>query len=76
MIMPDLHTVTIVTYDCKRIVRASSEREAALLAESVLRLLYERGEAIGFRVEGFDAAAIQRIAAYLDEIVLEVAAGS
>jgi hypothetical protein len=76
MSAPDLYTVTIFTYGYKRIVRASSERDAALCAEAVLRLLYEHGEGIGFRVEGSNTAAVQRIGAYLDEIVFEVAAGA
>ncbi|WP_336491261.1 hypothetical protein [Methylobacterium nigriterrae] len=56
----------------RRILNASSEREAALMAEATLRQIHEVGEPIGFSVEAPDPDAVDRIADYLDGVIAEL----
>jgi hypothetical protein len=65
--------VTIDTFVYRRTARAASEREAARQAEGLIRLLYDREDAISVAVEAPDDAATARIADYLETVVLEVA---
>ncbi len=50
----------------------ASEREAALAAESVVRLHCDRPGGIGFVIDAADARASRRIAAYISDVMAEV----
>ncbi|KAA0125839.1 hypothetical protein CIW48_01720 [Methylobacterium sp. P1-11] len=56
----------------QRILLATSEREAALKAESVLRRYDAPPGAAGFIIEATDTQASTRIAAYLADVALEM----
>ena len=64
--------VMLVTPDGRRALRASTEREVALMAESVLRRFECRTMAVGFSVTGPDKAAGARIAFYLNDVAREL----
>ena len=55
------------------ILRAPTERELATKAETLLRRVEARGELFGFSVTGPSAASIDRIKAYLEDVLVEVA---
>lgn len=56
----------------RRVLRATSEREAALKAESVLRRYDVPPGGAGFIIEASDTQARARIAAYLADVALEM----
>jgi hypothetical protein len=64
--------IDIRTLYSRSILRAPSEREAALKAESLIRKVHARGELAGFRIEGPDAAATGRLSEYLEGVMAEV----
>ena len=64
--------VTLVTRDERRVLEARSEREIALMGESVLRRYDGQPWAVGFYVDGGDRRAARRIALYLNDVTLEL----
>ncbi|KQS83645.1 MULTISPECIES: hypothetical protein [Methylobacterium] len=56
----------------RRVLRATSEREAALKAESVLRRYDVLPGGAGLIIEASDTRASARIAAYLADVALEM----
>lgn len=64
--------ITIFKGDDRRVLRAKSEREAALMAESVIRQIDDGASCAGFIVEASDTEAGKRIAAYLADVALEM----
>ncbi|WP_336492573.1 hypothetical protein [Methylobacterium nigriterrae] len=66
------YQVTIAAGRGPRTVSAPTEREAALMAESVLRQYEGEALGIGFWIDCADAAAGRRIAAYLADLALEL----
>lgn len=71
--MPEtLFRVTLETRDGRRALTASSEREVALMAESVLRRYERQTLTVGFSVECADREAGSRIAFYLTDLALEL----
>lgn len=70
---PDAHVrVTLETRNGRRVLVVTSEREAALMAESVLRRFEGRSITIGFCVDCADREASRRIALYLTNLALEL----
>ncbi len=67
----DAFLITLHASGFVRRLMAPTEREAALAAESVVRLHGERPGGIGFVIDAADARAIRRIAAYLSEVIAE-----
>ncbi|KAB1072450.1 hypothetical protein [Methylobacterium planeticum] len=66
------YRVTIAIRDAVRTVSAATEREVALMAESVLRQHQGETLAVGFWVDCADAEVGRRIAAYLTDLALEL----
>lgn len=66
------YRITVFHGDDRRVLRAKSEREAALMAESVIRRYEDLPGGAGFIVETSDAEASKRIAAYLADVALEM----
>jgi hypothetical protein len=64
--------VTLETRDGRRVLTAATEREAALMAESVLRRYAGEPLKVGFCVECTEREASRRIAFYLTDLVLEL----
>ena len=64
--------VMLETCDGRRVLRASTEREAALMAESVLRRYEGKAMTVGFSVEGPNPGGTRRIAFYLTDVALEL----
>jgi hypothetical protein len=64
--------VTLQTPDGRRILTARSEREVALMAESVLRRYESWPRTVGFYVDCGDRGAGRRIALYLTDVTLEL----
>ncbi|KQP62288.1 hypothetical protein [Methylobacterium sp. Leaf112] len=64
--------VTLVTRDERRVLEARSEREIALMGESVLHRYEGQPWAVGFYVDGWDRRAVRRIALYLNDVTLEL----
>lgn len=64
--------VTLETRDGRRILSAATEREAALMAESVLRRYEGESFTVGFCVDCADREASHRIAFYLTDLALEL----
>lgn len=64
--------VTLNTRDGQRILTAPAEREAALMAESVMRRYEGETLRVGFAVACPDPDARQRIAFYLTDLALEL----
>ncbi|WP_456684707.1 hypothetical protein [Bradyrhizobium sp. P5_C11_2] len=56
----------------RRVLLARSEREAALMAESVIRRYDDPPGRVGFIIDASDAQASARIAAYLDDAAQEM----
>ena len=56
-----------------RTVTSPSEREAALMAESILRQFTGNVMSVGYWVDCSDTGAMQRIAHYLDGLAAELA---
>lgn len=67
-----LFRVTLETRDGCRALTASTEREAALMAESVLRRYERQTLTVGFSVDCADREAGSRIAFYLTDLALEL----
>ena len=67
-----VYRVTIVAPDAVRTVSAATEREVALMAESVLRQHEGETLAVGFWVDCNDAEVGRRIAAYLTDLAFEL----
>ncbi|MGH1590232.1 hypothetical protein ACRBEV_20225 [Methylobacterium phyllosphaerae] len=65
--------IRITTSEAGSILRASTEREIATKAETLIRKVHARGELIGFSIAGTSAAGITRLKAYLDDVLIEVA---
>ncbi|GEP05308.1 hypothetical protein [Methylobacterium oxalidis] len=66
------YRVTLSIREAERTVSAATEREVALMAESILRQHEHQRLAVGFRVDCADPAARHRIAAYLADLALEL----
>lgn len=66
------YRVTLETRDGRRVLTAAAEREAALMAESVLRLYAGQTLTVGFSVACADPEARRRIAYYLTDVALEL----
>ena len=64
--------VTVVAGEGRRELTAGSEREIALMAESVLRRLAGESLAVRVRIEGASVGAQERLAAYLADVALEL----
>lgn len=64
--------VTLNTRDGRRVLTASAEREAALMAESVMRRYEGETLRVGFVVACPDPDARRRIACYLTDLALEL----
>ena len=65
--------IRVTTWATRSILRALTEREAALKAEALLRKVHARGELIGLSIVGSDSAAAERIKYYLADVLTEVA---
>lgn len=65
-------TITLRSIGFVRQIVATSEREAALAAESIVRLEIDRPGGIGFVIDA-DPRASRRIAAYLSDVMAEMA---
>ncbi|GJD53043.1 hypothetical protein OPKNFCMD_5813 [Methylobacterium crusticola] len=63
--------IRITTLETRSILRAATEREAATKAETLIRRIHERGEAVAFRVTGAEAAATRRLTHYLEAVLAE-----
>ncbi|ACL57384.1 hypothetical protein [Methylobacterium nodulans] len=72
MTEPTAFEIRIATCQTHSILRAPTEREVAMKAESLVRRVHERGELVGFSITGPSRAAIGRIKAYLEQILIEV----
>ncbi|MEG9504387.1 MAG: hypothetical protein MIN69_21455 [Methylorubrum extorquens] len=71
--MPEtLFQVTLETRDGRRALTASTERDAALMAETVLRRYEGQTLTVGFSVECADCEAGTRVAFYLTDLALEL----
>ncbi|CAO4191975.1 hypothetical protein [Methylorubrum extorquens] len=71
--MPEtLFRVTLETRDGRRALTAPTEREAALMGESVMRLYEGQPLTVGFSVECADREARSRVAFYLTDLALEL----
>ncbi|WP_019903580.1 hypothetical protein [Methylobacterium sp. 77] len=66
------HRVTLETRDGRRVLDAPSEREVALMAESVMRRYEGSSLTLGFCVDCADAGARERIAFYLTDLAMEL----
>jgi hypothetical protein len=66
------YEVTLSTRDGQRVLTASGEREAALMAESVMRRYEGETLCVGFIVACTDPEARRRIACYLTDLALEL----
>ncbi|MBE7200157.1 MAG: hypothetical protein INR70_20450 [Parafilimonas terrae] len=69
----DAFLITLHAAGLVRRLTAPTEREAALAAESVVRLHCDRPGGIGFVIDAADARASRRIAAYLADVMVETA---
>jgi hypothetical protein len=67
----DAFLITLRASGLVRRLTASTEREAALAAESVVRLHCDAPGGIGFVIDAADASASRRIAAYLSDVMAE-----
>ncbi|MGH1571311.1 hypothetical protein ACRAWG_12220 [Methylobacterium sp. P31] len=71
--MPQMQfRVTLETRDGRRVLSAPEEREAALMAESVMRRYEGETLTVGFSVDCADREASHRIAFYLTDLALEL----
>ena len=68
----DAFLITLHGAGLVRRLAAPTEREAALAAESVVRLHCDRPGGIGFVIDAADARASRRIAAYISDVMAEV----
>jgi hypothetical protein len=64
--------VTLETCHGRQVLRTSTEREVALMAESVLRRYEGKAMTVGFSVEGPNPGGTRRIAFYLTDVALEL----
>lgn len=64
--------VTLETRHGRRVLTAPREREAALMAESVMRRYEGEKLTVGFSVDCADREARRRIACYLTDLALEL----
>ena len=69
----DAFLITLHASGLVRRLAAPTEREAALAAESVVRLHCDRPGGIGFVIDSADTRASRRIAAYLSDVMTETA---
>lgn len=69
----DAFLITLHASGLVRRLTAPTEREAALAAESVVRLHCDRPGGIGFVIDAADTRASRRIAAYLSDVMAEAA---
>ena len=65
--------ITIRAHGHMHTVTAPSEREAALMAESILRQFAGDVMSVGYWVDCSDTGAMRRIAHYLDDLATELA---
>ena len=65
--------VTLETQDGRRVLHAPAEREAALMAESVMRRYEGETLRVGFSIDCADREASHRIAFYLTDLALDLA---
>ena len=71
MMNAQTYRVTLETRDGRRVLTAMAEREAALMAESVLRRYAGQTLTVGFSVACTDPEARRRIAYYLTDVALD-----
>ena len=64
--------ITIRAHGHMRTVTSPFEREAALMAESILRQFTGNVMAVGYWVDCSDTGAMWRIAHYLDDVATEL----
>ncbi|MGU3282497.1 hypothetical protein [Methylobacterium mesophilicum] len=67
----DAFLITLRASGLERRLAAPTEREAALAAESVVRLHCDCPGGIGFIIDAADTPASRRIAAYLSDVMAE-----
>ncbi len=65
--------IRVTTSDTGSILRAPTEREVAIKAETLIRRVHARGELVAFSIAGPGTAAVCRIRAYLEDVLVEVA---
>lgn len=65
--------VRITTSETGSILRAPTEREIATKAELLIRRVHARGELVAYSIAGPGTAAIGRIRAYLEDVLVEIA---
>ncbi|RYF09539.1 MAG: hypothetical protein EOO40_06730 [Deltaproteobacteria bacterium] len=64
--------ITILAGGVQRTLLARTEREAALMGESVLRRFEGKATLIGFWIDAPDRAALKRLGAYLGNVLSEM----
>ncbi len=64
--------IRVTTTETGSILRAPTEREMATKAETLIRKVHARGELIAFSIVGPGTAAVGRIKAYLEDVLVEV----
>ena len=69
-VMP--YEITILAAGVQRTLMAETEREAALMAESVLRRFEGKAALIGFWIDAPDRGALKRLGAYLASVLTEI----
>ena len=66
------YEITILAAGTQRTLFARTEREAALMAESVLRRFDGKPALIGFWIDAPDRGALKRLGAYLGGVLTEM----
>lgn len=64
--------IRVTTSDAGSILRALTEREVAVKAETLIRRVHARGELVALSIAGPGTAAVCRIRAYLEDVLTEV----
>lgn len=72
----DAFLITLHVSGLVRRLTAPTEREAALAAESVVRLHGDHPGGIGFVIDAADTQASRRLAAYLSDVMAEIASSA
>jgi hypothetical protein len=66
------YEITILAAGVQRTLFARTEREAALMGESVLRRFEGKPGLIGFWIDAPDRGALKRLGAYLSSVLAEM----
>ncbi|MCJ2042543.1 hypothetical protein MKK55_26870 [Methylobacterium sp. J-059] len=66
------YEITILAAGIQRTLFAQTEREAALMGESVLRRFEGKLGLIGFWIDAPDKGALKRLGAYLSSVLTEM----